>query len=297
MLDFSPVLLLSRLTVASAKRRLVRPMIAGWPVRNVREHRRSFHVPTQLASDPPHPGRRSPPLHPMRLPFLYSLPPLRPYLLTPTHHTSAALRTPSPLTRSPRFSLFSSFHFRCIPSSPPLVRSSPDHLPHSQPPTLEPKRGSYPKGEFAWTPEQFDKIVTQARHYKLLFTVSLPRVGAVWEVFSTKVMEYCQRNHIVFPPYSASTTPQTPTALPFVLLRTSPKRKPPGSKLHTPYDDLNCNTFTVPKLLDKSLITPTYPRSDPEFAPHPLLRIGSSQFCCGIARIFFAHVLFLPSSS
>lgn len=147
-----------------------------------------------------------------------------------------------------------------------------------QPPTVQPSRGRYPKSEFAWTQEQFDNIISQARHYKLLFTISLPRDGAVWETFGSQVMAHCERQHIVFPSYDASCSPQTPTALPFVLLRTSAKRRSPGTKVHAPFDDLNCNTFTVAKLLDKALITPSYPRSDPEFASNPLIRIGPSTF-------------------
>ena len=144
-----------------------------------------------------------------------------------------------------------------------------------QPPTMQPRRGAYPKAEFAWTPEQFDNVVSQAVHYKLVFTVSLPRHGPVWEPFGTQVRDYCRDHHIVFGGYDTSSVAQTPTALPFVLLRTSNKRKPPGTKLHSPFDDLNCHTFTVATLMDKSLTTPSYPRPEPEFAAHPLLRIGT----------------------
>ncbi|RPD52498.1 hypothetical protein L227DRAFT_568566, partial [Lentinus tigrinus ALCF2SS1-6] len=142
-----------------------------------------------------------------------------------------------------------------------------------QPPTLRPRRGAYPKSDFTWNPEQFDNLVGQAIHFKLIFTVTLPREAPVWKVFGEQVMEYCRQQDIVIPSDTRASDIETPTALPFVLLRTSNKRNVPGSKLHSPFDDLNCNTFTVEKLLDKALINPAYPRPEPEFASHPMLRI------------------------
>ncbi|TFK82278.1 hypothetical protein K466DRAFT_603805 [Polyporus arcularius HHB13444] len=144
-----------------------------------------------------------------------------------------------------------------------------------QHPATETRRGSYPRTEFVWTPEQFDKIVHQALLYKLVFTVTLAREGPVWLSFHDQVMAFCRRQRIDVPGYDLTVAPRSPSSLPFVLLKSANKKKPQGAKVHSLYDDLNCTSFTVNTLLaTKFLITPPYPGAEEEFAPHPLLRIA-----------------------
>ncbi|TFK82464.1 hypothetical protein K466DRAFT_603651 [Polyporus arcularius HHB13444] len=144
-----------------------------------------------------------------------------------------------------------------------------------QHPSTENCRGSYPRREWVWTPEQFDNIVHQAILYELMFTVTLAREGPVWLSFHNQVMEFCRRHHIHVPGFEPSVTPRTPSSLPFILLKSANKKKPMGAKIHSLFDDLTCTTFTVDNLLGtKFLITPPYPGPEEQFAPHPLLRIA-----------------------
>ncbi|KAI0712965.1 hypothetical protein C8T65DRAFT_695159 [Cerioporus squamosus] len=98
-----------------------------------------------------------------------------------------------------------------------------------------------------------------------------PMADATVQIFSVLLIPY---QHIGVPGHDVDTTPVTPTGLPFVLMKSSNKKKPEGSKLHSPYDELNCTSFTVKSLLAKKLVTPAYPRPEPEFASYPLLRLA-----------------------
>ncbi|TFK77879.1 hypothetical protein K466DRAFT_571200, partial [Polyporus arcularius HHB13444] len=151
------------------------------------------------------------------------------------------------------------------PLEDPAVQTFTVLLVPYQHPATRPHRGSYPRSEFVWTPEQFDKLVEQALLYKLVLTVALAREGPVW---------LSLHNQVSVPGYEPSVLPTSPTALPFILLKSANARKVPGAKIHSMFDDLTYTSFTVKNLLASNIIKPPYPRGEPEFASYPLLRLA-----------------------
>ncbi|RDX47053.1 hypothetical protein OH76DRAFT_1419895 [Lentinus brumalis] len=173
----------------------------------------------------------------------------------PVAQASGSSPTPSPAAQDPNVQVFTVMLF-----------------PY-QHPELVPRRGSYPHNEFIWTQPQFVDIARQMVKYKLVFTVSLPRVGPVWRSLGDQVLEYCARRFIVLPDRNRGSTADSPTSLPFVVMRSATKKKPRGAKNHSVHDELDFTRFTVKNLLAKAFTTPAYPLGEAEFAAHPLLRL------------------------
>lgn len=134
----------------------------------------------------------------------------------------------------------------------------------------------YPSSNFRWSLDELTQLTGSLQKIGLLFTVSLAASGPVWKELAQQVAAHCEGKVITIPDFTTATPlPETPTALPFILLAPGNYRRGRLDRSYDPYDQLDVNEFTTTRLLARPFSTLRLPLADP-LSELPMLMIGRS---------------------
>ncbi|KAI1783770.1 hypothetical protein LXA43DRAFT_1102144 [Ganoderma leucocontextum] len=129
---------------------------------------------------------------------------------------------------------------------------------HAPPSDLYPQQGRTQEG-FKWDGAQFAALVEELLHFNLVFKVSLPSDGTVWQDFHDAVLTHLSRHALEIPGFGDhSQSPTGPHNVCFRLITTATKKRPNG-RIYKAYDDLPASDWKASRFAETPFKTIRWP--------------------------------------
>ncbi len=177
------------------------------------------------------------------------------------------------------------FPFKVSAHAFSLTRCARVLINYSQHPADDKLASAWPSNiyrEFAWSTDVYNNLFDRCVQFKLVFTVTLPLVGPVWEELSRQIVAHCTEADLELTGYDAHEEPRGPSKAPFVILYSNTKGPQTTKRFHME-TGLGPETFTSKALLASKYTLPPYPWKG-SWAKLPLIRVG--MLCRASAIVF-----------